>query len=111
MQTEKSVCQVVKPGPSSVDAADEVCAHCIAGKYPSNLKQHLRKHHPPQSSSWKSPQRPRRKLREKGVPYLLKQLQLTLAQSLSTGTLYKKGSEQYNAIPRKLAIFWLEAQM
>ena len=49
-QLEKSVCQVIKSNSSADAALDQVCGHCIAGKYPSNLKQHLRKHHPQQYS-------------------------------------------------------------
>ena len=44
--TDKSVCQVIQPDGSSSADEDRVCGHCIPGKYPSNLKQHLRKYRP-----------------------------------------------------------------
>ena len=48
-QLKKSLCQVLK-SPTSSDSGrlsnPLVCGHEITGKYPTNLKQHLKKSHP-----------------------------------------------------------------
>ena len=116
VQSEKSVCQIVKPGPSSVDAADEVCGHCIAGKYPSNLKQHLRKHHSPQYSEVLQLEESAKKAKEeadrKRCSMSLKAAkQLTLAQSLSTGILRTRKGASRRGLSLESLQFLLEAQM
>ena len=40
---DKSICQISTESDSS-----KSCGQAIAGKYPTNLKQHLNKHHPVQ---------------------------------------------------------------
>ena len=109
-QIEKSVCQVIKSNSSADAALDQVCGHCIAGKYPSNLKQHLRKHHPQQYSEVLKLEEAAKKAKEeaeskKCARSLKTAKQLTLTQSLSTGTTYKKDSEQHKLLTRKLAVF------
>ena len=43
----KSVCQVLKVGTCSSDSDNsEICEHKIKGKFPTNLRQHLKKAHP-----------------------------------------------------------------
>jgi len=85
---------------------------CISGKYPSNLKQHLRKHHPPQYSEVlrmeEAAKDAKKEAESKKCATSLKAAkQLTLAQSLSrgTGTVYKKESKQNGVITKKLAVF------
>lgn len=43
---DKSICQISTESDSS-----KLCGQAIAGKYPTNLKQHLNKHHPVQYAS------------------------------------------------------------
>lgn len=92
-----------KTNPSSADAAsDQVCGHCIAVKYLSNLKQHIL------SSilkywSWKAAKKANEEAKNKKCAQLLKAAKLT--QSLSNGTMYKKDSDQHKLLTRKLAVF------
>lgn len=44
--TGKSTCQVDVKKETGSDAVEEKCAHSLAGKYTTNLKQHLKKEHP-----------------------------------------------------------------
>lgn len=55
--SNKSVCQIILPGPLTAtdtvahdSSHDNICGHSIAGKFPTNLKQHLKKAHPRQYS-------------------------------------------------------------
>ena len=86
-----------------------MCGHCIARKYPSNLKQHLRKHHPKQYSEVLKLEEAAKKAKEeaeskKCARSLKTAKQLTLMQSLRSGTTYKKDSEQHKLLTRKLAV-------
>jgi len=42
---DKNVCEVIVEG-SSLDSVMSPCGHTLNSKFTSNLKQHLRKHHP-----------------------------------------------------------------
>jgi hypothetical protein len=44
--TGKSTCQVDVQKETGSDAVEEKCGHSLDGKYPTNLKQHLKKEHP-----------------------------------------------------------------
>ena len=104
----KSVCQVLKPTSSDSDTS-EICGHKLEGKFPTNLRQHLRKVHPDVfleiSKKDHEEEEKKKKEAERQKASLKVSQQLTLAQSLQSGRAYDKGNEKYKAITRKLAIF------
>ena len=102
----KSVCQVV-------GTDGEVCSQNISGKFPTNLKQHLRSKHPNEHSAVLEVDASIKKAKDEAE---LKRAQIChkaaaataskqLTQPLSAGKQYKKESERYQTITRKLAIF------
>ena len=104
-QIEKCVCQVIKSNSSAGAASDEVCGHCIAGKYPSNLKQHLRKHHPQQYSEVLKLEEAAKMAKEEAESKKCALLLKTAKQLTLTQSTYKKDSEQHKLLTRKLAVF------
>ena len=110
--SNKSICQViVKKGSGS----EEVCGHSLAGKYPTNLKQHLKKEHLNEYTEVlrkeECKEREKKKLEElSNVAGSFKSKgghsgQLTLEQTLQQKKQYPKDSKRYMEITRKLAIF------
>ena len=47
---EKSICQVLKSPTLEDGDTSDICGQAISGKFPTNLKQHLKKVHPEQHS-------------------------------------------------------------
>lgn len=103
----KSVCQVRLSG-------EETCGVTIPGKYPTNLKQHLRKSHPEEHAQVLRMEASIKKAKDEAEALKISishkasataSKQLTLSQSLSGGKHYKKESERYTMITRKLAVF------
>ena len=104
-QIEKCICQVIKSNSSAGAASDEVCGHCIAGKYPSNLKQHLRKHHPQQYSEVLKLEEAAKMAKEEAESKKCALLLKTAKQLTLTQSTYKKDSEQHKLLTWKLAVF------
>ena len=99
--TEKSACQVQLSN-------QNICAQTISGKYPTNLKQHLRTPKSIQKCCKLNHllRRRRKKHSHGGTPFTTKQVPWQIDnQSLSSGKHYKKESDRYQEITRKLAIF------
>ena len=97
--TNESVCQILShPRELSPTSSDSmICGCSIAGKFPTNLRNHLKKYHPAHFAEVLAKE-------ENGKSLKVSQ-QLTLAESLKSKTLYKKDSDKYRGISRKLAIF------
>lgn len=110
--TEKSIGQVEVPlaadelrvGAEVTVTGAKVCGHAIAGKYPTNLKQHLKKAH---SVEFKDVVRKEVENAAKGKKPLKRKSiahgQMTLGESFQRK--YEKGSERYQFITRRLAFF------
>lgn len=103
---DKSICQISTESDSS-----KLCGQAIAGKYPTNLKQHLNKHHPVQYASLLQLEKEQEllKLHEEKIKKQFEMKpnpgQMTLQQSLKGKKEYDKESDRYKLIIRKLAIF------
>ena len=105
----KSTCQVdVKRG----EAVEEKCGHSLAGKYPTNLKQHSKKEHPREYTEVSLLKKEEEKEKKRlsvtpNIPGSFKSKggQLTLEQTLRQKKRYATGSPRYLEITRKLAIF------
>lgn len=106
--TGKSICQVQLSG-------EKPCGVDVPGKFPTNLKQHLSKSHPEEHAQVLRMEAAIKRAKEEaeaskitGVSHKASATaskQLTLSQSLSAGKHYKKESERYLTITRKLAVF------
>ena len=105
--TENSVCQVEL-------SEHVICAHSISGKYPTNLKQHLKRCHPEAHSQVlqveSSIKKAKSEVKAKRCSSSHKAAatsskQLNLSQALSSGKKYRKESDRYQAITKKLAVF------
>ena len=106
--TKKSVCQVLS-APSADSSASDICGHSITGKFPTNLRQHLKRAHPSEFSELCGQQDREKQEKEKQVSAqraasLQVSHQLTLAESLRSKNAYSKESDRYRKISRKLAI-------
>lgn len=87
-----------------------LCGKSVTGKYPTNLKQHLKLSHPNvmQEVLKREEQEKKKKLEresKKRAASLKYYQQSTLKESFSSQTVYSKESDKYKAITRKLAIF------
>ena len=87
---------------SSDSDVSEICGHKIEGKWPSNLKQHLKTAHPDIHAEI---EKKAKREAEKQKASLKVSHQMTLAQSLHSGSTYAKTHQRFMAITRKLAIF------
>ena len=98
--SNKSVCTLKKAG-------GEVCGKEIKGKFPTNLRNHLCTVHPVEHAALLKKEEAEKTAREaeRRAALLKVSRQLSLAESLKSGTSYTQGSPQYQAISRKLAIF------
>ena len=101
---DRSICQVENPDTESL------CGKSIAGKNPTNLKQHLKAVHPAVSKDVSGKEEDAKKLklekdRKKCQASLKHYQQSTIKESFSRQTMYGKDNKQYKAITRKLAIF------
>ena len=107
--TKKSVCQVLSA--ASVDSsASDICGHSVSGKFPTNLRQHLKKAHPSEFSELplkeeKGKQEKEKQQSAQWAASMRVSHQLTLAESLKSKSTYNKESDHYRQISRKLAIF------
>ena len=95
---------------SSDSGVSEICGHNIEGKWPSNLKQHLKMAHPDIHSvidKKEAEEREKKAKREaeKQKASLKASHQMTLVQSLQSASTYAKTHQRFMAITRKLAIF------
>ena len=91
----------------------EQCGHSLAGKYPINLKQHLKKEHSKEYSEVlkKEDEKEKKRLSQSQIPSIpgsfKKKMggQLTLEQTLRQKKQYSKESPRYMEITKKLAVF------
>ena len=104
--TGKSVCQVT-------GADGNVCSQNITGKYTTNLKYHIKNKRPKEYSTILAIESTLKKAKEEAEAKraishkasVTAAKQLTLTESLSATKQYRKESEKYQSITRKLAIF------
>ena len=102
----KSFCQVEV----TRDRGVEVCGVALPGKYPTNMKQHLRTAHNPQYQEMLASEREEQKKKTQSSSKVRGKLsasakQLTVAESFQGKPAYLKTSERYLTITRQLAIF------
>ena len=92
--------QVLKVGACSSDSdISEICGHRIEGKFPTNLNSKIVK---------KDTEEQEKKVKredEKQKASLKVSHQMTLVQSLQSGSTHAKTHQRFMAITRKLAIF------
>ena len=108
----KSLCQV--PDSSTEDAEDSsspvLCGHVIPGKFPSNLRQHLKSRHGAvyqkllQSEEKQKEEREALKHKSTHGPTPIR-TQRTLGEIVKSQRKYEKESLKYQTITQKLAIF------
>lgn len=100
----KSICQVEV---SVENSSPRLCATEIAGKYPTNLKSHLKKAHPSAHDEMvqKEEAKQREKERAKAQKKITSPTQVTLQESIEKGQQYDKASQRYKDITQKLAMF------
>ena len=107
----KSVCQV--PDLSTEDAEDSssptLCGHAIPGKFPSNLRQHLKSHHGAVYQellrSKEKQKEEREALRSKTTHGPTPMSQRTLGEIVKSQRKYEKESLKYQMITENLAMF------
>ena len=110
----KSICQVLSSdspmATGESDTASDICGASFEGKYPTNLRQHLKKSHPTQFAELvakeekQKKEKERRETARRGKSLKVSQ-QLTLAETLKSKSAYRKDSDRYQLISKKLAIF------
>ena len=84
------------------------CGVIVNGKFTTNLKNHLRKHHPQKLKEVEEKDRKKEKPNEDAPSSTFSGIskgQLTLHQSLQAKKKYDSNSEKYQIITKKLAIF------
>ena len=106
--TDKSVCQVVRSSEASSADADEtcVCGHAVAGKFPTNMKNHLKRSHPKEYQLILSKEESLAKEKAMKKPKELQRKrsgQMTLGEAFQRK--YDTQSSRYRMITRRLAIF------
>ena len=107
-ESDKSVCQIeipASPGAGSEGTSDGkgLCGQSVPGKFPTDLKQHLKKHHPKQLQEVLDKEK-----EQKAKPKGKKPIgpgQLTITQALEGKPLYGKDSDRYHKISKRLAVF------
>ena len=84
-----------------------VCGHEVAGKFPTNLKQHLKKQHPVQYQAVLEKEKDKTKRAAKSRPPKVACSQTTIDESFlgKRASPYSCDSAQYKHITEKLAIF------
>ena len=92
--TSESVCQVLSTA-SDTSSTIDICGQYIAGKFPTNLQQHLRRVHPSEFSelSAKDDKEKQEKEKQQSAQRAASRKvshQLTLAESLKSRSAYKK---------------------
>ena len=101
-ETGKSACRV------EVESEENsVCGHEIAGKFPTNLKQHLRKHHSKHYCDVLGKEKEDKCKRATKVALQKSSSQSTIDESLRRKcvTPYSSSSDRYKLISKRLAIF------
>ena len=88
----------------------QICGKQIPGKFPTNLKNHLRIAHPEVYAALLEKEEAEKKTKaekecERKAASLKVSHQLTLAESLKSGQTYEKSSRRQTEITKKLAIF------
>ena len=107
-EKETSMCKVeVKVGERG---PSKTCDHVIGGKFPTNLKNHLKKHHPTQYEELLQKEEEARKAKEEAKARAKAKAfgphkQLTMVQSLSGRPKYDRDSQRYTSITKRLAVF------
>ena len=108
--TNTSVCQILSAPPLDSSSSGDICGHSVPGKFPTNLRQHLRTAHKSEFSEFT--RREEKEKREKESQKATRQAtsmkvsqQLTLAESIRPKNAYGKESDRYKLITKKLAIF------
>ena len=101
---DKSACQVEKSN------TDSICGKSVAGRNPTNLKQHLRAAHPQVMNDILRKEEDMKKVKAekekmKSEESLKHYQQSTLKESFTRQAVYSKDSERYKLITRKLTIF------
>ena len=103
--TDESVCQVSGSSEASSADADEicVCGHAVAGKFPTNMKNHQKRSHPKEYQLILSKEE---SLAKEKKP---KELQRKLSGQMTLGEPFQRKyytqSSRYQMITRSLAIF------
>ena len=102
--TDKSTCQVEERDSQSI------CGKSVAGKFPTNLKKHLKLAHPDVFEEIVRKEQESKKVKaekecSKRAASLKYHHQSTLKESLEKKNPYSKDSPRYKLITRKLAIF------
>ena len=107
-EDNQSICQIKvsrdhgdQSGPSS-----ELCGKTIAGKFPTNLKLHVRTAHPAQYWDILTKEEELEQKKKEALSKLARQTkQLSIAESLKGKTSYDKNSQRYLNLTKHLAIF------
>lgn len=106
--TGKSSCQV-ETGEDvgrETESTKKVCAQEVAGKFPTNLKQHLKKYHIVQYQEVvQLEEEGKKRVRGKEKKGGLAKGQATLQQSFAAKSAYSKNSDRYRFLTKKLALF------
>ena len=102
----KSVCQieVTRDHGDHSGPSKEVCGAAVTGKYPTNLKQHLRKDHPAQYQEALHKEEAE-KAKEESAKHRSVGKQITVIESFKGKSQYDKSSQRYLHITKQLAIF------
>ena len=98
--TNQSVCQILQCGS---DESDMICRCGIPGKFPTNLRNHVKKYHPTQFAevlAKEENEKKEKELKEKTrrSKSLKVSQQLTLAESLIARAVYNKDSDRYHTV-------------
>lgn len=106
-EDNRSVCQIEvsrdhgdQNGPSW-----ELCGITIAGKFPTNLKLHVRTAHPAQYWDILAKEEELEQKKEASSKLVRQTKQLSIAESLKIKTSYDKNSQRYLNLTKHLAIF------
>ena len=110
---KRSICQVPLPPVCTVGSLEthsDICGHSLAGKFPTNLRNHMKKKHPSEFTELcmkekEQKQTTAHKVSAQRSASLKIHHQMTLSESLSSRNVYKKEHSRYKEISRKLAIF------
>ena len=91
-----------KSGPSR-----QLCGHILTGKYPTNMKLHLKKFHPAEYDDMLQREAALKEAKKSKVSTTgpVKKKQQTLEKAAAMVTHYDRSSHRYQLITQKLAIF------
>ena len=103
----KSVCQleVTRDHGDCGGPSVEVCGVAIAGKYPTNLKNHLRTSHCKEYQEMVVSEKEEQKKKQTSSKVVNVAKQLTVVESLKGRPSYDRSSERYLKVTKQLAIF------